>query len=98
MPTNSEDFPIAIRKGVKTCIQRPRHPLSHFMSYDKLSSNHRSFLTHLNTITIPKTANEALNSKKLRKAMKVEIHKRKLVGCKWVFTIKYMVDGTLEKV
>ena len=42
MPSDAEDFPIAIRKGVRTCTQRPRYPLSHFMSYDKLSSNRRS--------------------------------------------------------
>ena len=67
------------------------------MSYDKLSSNHRSFLTHLNTITIPKIANEALDSKEWREAMKVEMDalekketwelvelpkEKKLVGCK----------------
>jgi len=82
------------------------------MSYDKLSSNHRSFLTHLNTITIPKIANEALDSKEWREAMKVEMDapeknetwelvelpkEKKLVGCKWVFTVKYKVNGTLER-
>ena len=43
------------------------------MSYDKLSSNHRSFLTHLNTITTPKTVNETLDSKEWGEAMKVEM-------------------------
>ena len=47
------DLPIAIRKGVRKCTQRPAYPLSHFMSYEKLSSDHKSFLIHLNTITIP---------------------------------------------
>ena len=68
-------------------------------------------LTHLNTITISKTANEALDSKEWREDMKVEMDaleknetwelvelpkEKKLVGCKWVFTVKYKVDGTLE--
>ena len=112
MSTDAEDFLIAIRKGIRTCTQRPRYPLSHLMSYDKLSSNHRSFLTHLNTITIPKTANEALDSKEWREAMKVEMDaleknetwelvelakEKKHVGCKWEFTIKYKADGTLER-
>ena len=47
------DLPIAIRKGVRKCTQRPAYPLSHFMSYEKLSSDHKSFLIHLITITIP---------------------------------------------
>ena len=112
IPIDAGDFPIAKRKGVRTCTQRPRYPLSHFMSYDKLSNNHRSFLTHLSTITIPKTANEALDSKEWREAMKVEMDaleknetwdlvelpkEKKLVGCKWVFTVKYKADGTLER-
>ena len=112
MPTDVEDFPIEIRKGVRICTQRPRYPLPHFMSYDKLSNTHRSFLTHFNTITIPKTANEALDSKEWREAMKVEMDaleknetwelvelakEKKHVGCKWEFTIKYKADGTLER-
>ena len=69
-------------------------------------------LTHLNTSTISKTANEALDSKEWREAMKVEMDaleknetwelvelpkEKKLVGCKWVFTVKYKADGTLER-
>ena len=49
---NDNDLPIAIRKGTRKCTQHPLYPLSHFMSYDKLSHTHRTFLTHLNTITI----------------------------------------------
>jgi len=73
MPIDVEDFLIAIRKGVRTCTHRPRYPSSLFMSYDKLSSNHRSFLTHLNTIIILKTANEALDNKEWREAMKIKM-------------------------
>ena len=43
------------------------------MSYEKLSSGHKSFLTHLNTITIPKTIFEASRIKEWKEAMKVEM-------------------------
>ena len=66
------------------------------MSYEKLSSGYKSFLIHLNTITIPKTVSEALGSKEWKEAMKVEMDAleknntwdlvelpqgKKLVGC-----------------
>ncbi|WVZ11019.1 hypothetical protein V8G54_015549 [Vigna mungo] len=58
-----QDLPIAVRKGVGAYTRKPRYPWSHFVSYDKISSNHKSFLGHLNTVTIPKTIDEALNIK-----------------------------------
>ena len=63
------DLPIAIRK----CTQCPIYPLSHFVSYEKLSSSHKSFLIHLNTVTFPKTVSEALGSKEWIEAMRVEM-------------------------
>ena len=38
--TDDSDLPIALRKGVRSCSKRPLYPLSSFLSYDKLSSNH----------------------------------------------------------
>ena len=109
---DARDLPIAIRKDVRACTKRPRYPMSHFISYDNLSNNHRSFLAHLNTTAIPKNVTEALDSKEWREAMKVEMdalekngtwklvelpNDKKLVGCKWVFTLKYKSDGTLAR-
>ena len=44
-----------------------------FVSCDRLSHSYRAFLTRLNTVTIPKTLPKALNNKKWRQAMSVEI-------------------------
>ena len=94
---NEPNLPIALRKGTKKCTQRPLYPLSHFMSYEKLSHNHKTFLTHLNTIAIPKTVSEALSHVEWRNAIKVEMEaleknktwelvelpkEKSLVGCK----------------
>ena len=82
------------------------------MSNEKLSSGHKSFLIHLNTITIPKIVSEALSIREQKETMKVEMGaleknktwdlvelppRKKLVGCKWVFTVKHKADGSLER-
>ena len=57
------DLPIAIRKGVRKCTQQLAYPLSHFVSYEKLSSGNKSFLIHLRNISILKTLSEPLGIK-----------------------------------
>ena len=65
--------PILVRKGTRTCIQHPLYPLSYFVSYDRLLSSCRNFLTSLNTIAIPKTLSKALNSKERKQAMRAKM-------------------------
>ena len=107
--TNDLDVPIAVRKGVRKCTQ---HPISHFVSLDRISHKHRCFLTKLDTIPIPQTSNEALRDENWKLAMNEEMSAlnknhtweiidhpkdKKLVGCKWVYTIKFKADGSLER-
>ena len=78
------------------------------MSFEKLSSSHRSFLTNLNNIHILTTLSEALSNENWRQAINVEMdalekHKtlemvdllvgKKPVGCKWVYIVKYRAYG-----
>ena len=82
------------------------------MSCKKLSPSHKSSLTSLNDIHISTTLFEALSNENWRQAMNAEIEalqknktwemvdlpiKKKTVGCKWVYTIKYRADETLER-
>ena len=92
--------------------QYTQHPLSHFVSLEKLSPSYKAFVSKLNSIETPKTVQEALRNDNWRKAMMEEmsaliknntwevvglpIGKRK-VGCKWVFPTKFRADGTLER-
>ena len=107
-----QDLPIAIRKGTRECTKYPQYPISHFVSLEKFSSSHRSFLISLNTISIPTTLSEALSSENWKQAMNLEMEAleknktwdlvdlptgKRPVGCKWVFTIKYKADGSLER-
>ncbi|RVW51913.1 Retrovirus-related Pol polyprotein from transposon TNT 1-94 [Vitis vinifera] len=100
------DFPIAVRKGTRECTNRPLYPLSHYVSLKHLSPAHKNFIVSLNTIIIPNTVSEALTKREWKNAMREEmstLEKNKtweiveIVDCKWIFTLKYKADGSLER-
>lgn len=59
-------LPIAIRRGTRECTKCFLYPLARFVSSEKLSPSHRSFLVSLNTIHIPNTLSNALSDEKWR--------------------------------
>lgn len=106
------DLPIAVRKGTRECTKRPLYPLSHYVSLKRLSPVHKRFIISLNTIAIPNTVAEALSKREWRDAMKEEMNAleknktweivdkpedKNIVDCKWIFTVKYKADGSLER-
>ncbi|KAL5578648.1 hypothetical protein UlMin_011090 [Ulmus minor] len=62
-------MPITIKKKTRECTKHPLYPLSHFVSFEKISTTHRNFLISLNTISIPTTISEALSNSKWKVAM-----------------------------
>ncbi|MCR2848144.1 hypothetical protein KN825_16575, partial [Weizmannia coagulans] len=60
-----DDLPIALRKGKRQCT----HPISSFVSYDRLSHSSRSFIASLNSTSTPNSLPEALSHPGWRKAM-----------------------------
>lgn len=95
------DILIAIEKGVRSCTQ---HPIGNFVSYDKLSSQYQAFVTNLSHTDIPKNIHEALERLEWKTTVGDEISALKkngtwelkelpkgkqLVGCKWIFIVKY---------
>ena len=52
---------IALRKGVRTCTQ---HPITKYVSYNKLSSAHRAFTTRISQLFVPRI---------MRKLWKIQI-------------------------
>ena len=103
------DLPIAIKEVTRSYTQ---HSLSNFVTFNSFSPSHRAFLTQLNTITIPQTLFEALRDGNWKQAMRIETEAlekngtweivelprgKKPIGCKWMFTVKYKVDGSLER-
>ena len=106
---NDLDIPIANRKETWNCTE---HPLHLFMTYSHLSPKHKAFLTSLDAIPIPKNLSKALSSENWKDAMKVEMAAleknqtwelvdlpkgKRPIGCKWVFTVKYKFDESLER-
>ena len=112
MNNDDQDLTIAVRKGIRECTNRPLYPLTHFLSFKKFSPSHRAFFVSLNTISIPTIVSEALTNEKWKQAMNVEMKAleknktwelvklpigKKPVGCKWVYTVRYRVDGSIER-
>ncbi|KAL6342855.1 hypothetical protein AAG906_016874 [Vitis piasezkii] len=99
---------ITIRKGTKECMKRPLYPLSHVVSFEKLSPSYKSFLISLNNIHITTTLSEALSKENWRQAINAKmeaLEKNKTlemvdllvgenpVGCKWVYIVQGKIGG-----
>ncbi|CAM8951545.1 unnamed protein product [Rhodiola kirilowii] len=103
------DLPIALRKGTRSCT---KYPLSNFVSYKSISPSYRAFVSQMSSVVIPNSVEEALNAPEWKEAIleeikaleknatweKVDLPKGKsIVGSKWIFTLKYNSDGSLER-
>ncbi|KAE8673438.1 Detected protein of unknown function [Hibiscus syriacus] len=102
--------PIALRKGVRSCTTK--HPISNFVSYHKLSPDFKAFSTRIMDDELPKSIHEALEVPRWREAVFEELkalkkndtwdltplpEEKRSIGSKWVFTIKYHADGSVER-
>ncbi|KAL0415349.1 UNVERIFIED_CONTAM: Retrovirus-related Pol polyprotein from transposon RE1 [Sesamum latifolium] len=107
--TSANDLPIALRKGKRSCTA---HPLAHSLSYQNLSPNYQAFSASLSSVSIPNTYCEALRHPAWKLAMDDEMSalisrgtwelvepppNTDVVACRWVFTLKFRADGTLDR-
>ncbi|KAK3021872.1 hypothetical protein RJ639_047794 [Escallonia herrerae] len=84
------------------------HSSHKFLTYH--SSSHKNFIARLNTVA--QTLSEALGKEEWKHAMRIEMEaleekktwelvelptRKRPVGCKWVFTVKYKSDGFIER-
>lgn len=107
--SKDSDLPIAVRKGVRECT---KHPIYNFVSYHGLSNKYRAFVASLDQTQVPKSIQEALTIPKWKAAVEEDIRAlekngtwkitelppgKRPVGCKWVFTIKYKEDGSIDR-
>ena len=91
---------------------KSQYPMNNFVSYHRLSKETEVFVNHLSAISIPSSVKEALKDPKWRESMNEEMRSlqknstwevvdlpvgKTPVGCRWVFTIKYKADGTIER-
>ena len=91
--------------------QKSRYPICR-RDDEQLSQTTVAFNTSLYSSTIPESTEEALRDLKWKQAMNEEImalqknetwekcmlpSNKKTVRCKWVFSVKYHADGTIER-
>ena len=107
-PVSSDDLPIALRKGKRQCT----YPVSSCVSYNHLPTSSCSFITSIDSISLPKTVHEALSHPGWRNAMIEEMNAldgndtwnlvnlpagKKAIGSKWVFAVKFNPDGSVAR-
>ncbi|KAH9689179.1 retrovirus-related pol polyprotein from transposon RE1 [Citrus sinensis] len=91
---------------------RVKYPMSHFVSNHRLSESNQSFVNQLSAVFIPNSVQEALKDPKWKAAMNDEMRSlqknqtwelvdllpgKKPVSCRWIYTIKYKADGSIER-
>ena len=102
-------WPIALRKGVRSCTQ---HPIQKFVSYGNLSAKMQSFVINTAQVKIPHTFQQAMTDPNWKLAAEEELRAlkenktweitnlprgKKAVGCRWIFTPKFNPDGSIDK-
>ncbi|KAA0050709.1 Beta-galactosidase [Cucumis melo var. makuwa] len=105
----SLDIPIALRKGTRSCT---KHPICNYVSYNNLSPQFRAFTENFDSTIIPKNIYTALECPEWKNSVMEEMKAleknrtweicalpkgHKTVGCKWLFSLKYKADGTLDR-
>ncbi|KAG7546558.1 Retrotransposon gag domain [Arabidopsis suecica] len=88
------------------------YPITNYVSYSYLAEPFRAFINTITNDIIPQRYSEAKDFDVWCTAMKEEIGamtrtrtwsicclpaNKKAIGCKWVFTIKYNADGSIER-
>jgi len=102
------DVPIALWKGKRSYTD---HLLYNFISYDRFTPSFLQFVMFLSSISTPRSYKEALLEHAWKQTMDEEIDalisretwelvyapKNIVVGCQWVYTLKYHPDGSVDQ-
>ncbi|KAL3371764.1 hypothetical protein AABB24_008346 [Solanum stoloniferum] len=88
------------------------YPMSRYVACAHLAPRYQAFIVSISTSTEPKTYYEAITDPRWVEAMKEEVSAlqqnntwevvslpegKKPIGCRWIYKIKYKVDGEVER-
>jgi len=88
-----------------------KHPISNYLTYAKISK-HRAFIALTDEVKVPTNIQHALENPKWKEAVLEEMKAlvdnqtwdiveppkdKKILDCKWIFTVKYNVDGKIDR-
>lgn len=103
------DIPIALRKEKRSCTN---YPIANYLSYDRLSPKHKAYTSKVSNLFVPRNIQEALDNFDWKLAVMEEMNAleksgtwviedlprgKRIVGCKWVFTVKCKANGSIER-
>ncbi|RVW51857.1 Retrovirus-related Pol polyprotein from transposon TNT 1-94 [Vitis vinifera] len=89
-----------------------KYPMSNYVSNHCLFESNKSFVNQLSTVAIPNSVQEALADPRWKATMNEEMKslqknetwelvecppRKKPVGCRWIYTVKYKADGSIER-
>lgn len=89
-----------------------KYPMSNYVTTNHLSESNKSFVCQLSFVRIPNSMQEALSNQNWQAAMEEELRSlkkndtwkivdlpigKKSMGCRWIFTVKYFADGTIDR-
>lgn len=92
--------------------KKMKYPIANYICTQKLSQPLKTFVHKLSSKHVPSTVQEALNDPKWIQAITEEMQAlqkngtwklmplpkgKKIMGCRWVFSIKHKVDGSIER-
>ena len=107
IPFTDLDVPIALRKGKQYCTD---HPISHFISHDCLTLSFYQFALSLSSISLPRSYEEAILVPAWKQVLDEKMDalishgtwelvsaSKDVVGCRWVYTLKYRPDDSVDR-
>lgn len=94
------------------CSSGKSYPIANYVHYNHFSATHQAFMAAISTNDEPKYYSQAVKHAAWREAMAQEIaaletnrtwtleplpEGKKLVGCRWVYHVKYKPNGEVDK-